>query len=80
MVIVEKITKEEFDLWRSHTITLQMFEALEELKADVEENMKDDSLIMSADAQVRLARLSGVREGINTVLNLDVEEFVEDDE
>jgi len=73
------ISAEEFGMWKQHEITKKLFDALENYKKDAEEAMTNPSLIMSDRCQRELARLVGLIEGINLVLNVNVES-VEDDE
>lgn len=72
---MQKITREEFNMWRSDNVTKQMFEALALIRQDIESNMLDASTILGANAQVTLAKLCGNRELIDFVLNVDIEDI-----
>lgn len=76
---MDKITKAEYIFWKNHPVTKAMRKALEEMDLEVKEQMIDDNLLMRSDGQLSIVRLAGVRDGLSQVLNLQVEDFADDE-
>lgn len=73
-----KISKSQFSAWKSDPITKQFFKALKEVRDNIEEMMISSDIILSPDANQKLVKLVGNREGIDLVLNTSIEDY--DDE
>lgn len=67
-------------MWKQLDISKKLFDALKNYKKDAEESMTNPSLIMSDRCQVELARLVGLIEGIDLVLNINVESVTDEEE
>lgn len=74
-----KINKTDYIQWKNNNVTVQFIETLQEIRRTIEEQMVQDSIITQPNALLTLNRLSGIREGLDQVLNLTNEDF-EDDE
>lgn len=74
------ISTEEFGMWKRHEVTKELHVVLTKLKEDVEEQMLNEAILLSDRCQIELARLVGLREGIDLVLNLDAESIVDEEE
>lgn len=75
-----KITKSQFISWKHDIITQEFYKALQELRIEIEEQLLNADNIFKIDSDKVLARLVGQREGIDTVLNLSIEDYEDDDE
>jgi hypothetical protein len=74
-----KVNKQEFVSWKRDPVTKKIYEGLKVLRASVEEEMLSDNTIHQ-EGIGRIRYLSGVREGINQILYLSIEDFDNDAE
>lgn len=70
----EEINAELFQLWRTDPVTKYIFKQLKVLREEVEYGLKDENIILSDNGQLRLARLLGQRDGIDTLLKIQYDE------
>lgn len=70
-----KINKQDFISWKNHEVTKEFYKVLEELKDQIEEQMLNDGIISATNGHLALNRLAGIREGINQVLFISVEDM-----
>lgn len=72
------INKEDFTNWKNDPITKQIKSVLEDYRQNVEHEMISDRTIRAPDVQRLLERLSGIREGLDIVLNVINTSFDDD--
>lgn len=75
----EIITREIFTIWKNDPVTAFMFSQLQRLRESIEAGLKDETIILSDGGQLKLARLLGQRDGLDTVLNMSYEDEVGDE-
>ena len=71
---IEEINPELFHLWRTDPVTQYIFKQLKLLREEVEYGLKDEQIILSDNGQLKLARLLGQRDGIDTLLKIQYDE------
>ncbi len=76
---MEKIIREEFNMWLKDNVTMQMLDALRSYRKRIEDSMLNANFL-SPNAQLGLSHLSGVREGIDFVLNINIEDIDKNEE
>lgn len=54
--------------------------ALKRIREDIQFEMQDAGLIMDKDCRAKLARLLGMRDGLDIVLEMSFEELEQEDE
>lgn len=74
-----KISKMDYVQWKNNNVTVNFINTLQDIRRSIEEQMVQDSVILHQNAVALLARLSGIREGIDQVLNLTNEDFDDDE-
>lgn len=74
-----EITKNDFSMWIKHPITVKLYEALRELRQETKDNMTNEQVIMANDCQLRQIRMLGIMEGLDVVLNMELEEVVDEE-
>lgn len=74
-----KITNEMFHIWKKEPVTKALMEALLAYRADLNEAMTNSDVIEEKDSRAKLLRMIGLREGIDLVLNLEVDQLVENE-
>lgn len=67
------ISAEEVGMWKGLEVTKELYKSLKNIRDDIEQQMLNEAVLLSDKCQVELAKLVGIREGIDIVLNLDVE-------
>lgn len=70
-----KFEIEEFRTWKRDIVTQAMYKALQEVREDIELNMTDSNIILDPQCQVKMAKLLGMREGLDLVLEMTFEEM-----
>lgn len=73
-----KIDSIHYHNWKKEPVTIKLLEALQDLRDSVERNMLDADLILDEDSRAKLARLVGIREGLDVVLQIEVDDLVEE--
>ncbi len=68
------INLEEFRLWQSLDVTKEFYRIVEVLERETKEEILNINCMLP-NANVLLAKLSGLREGLDVVLNLSIEEI-----
>ena len=76
----DKIDIKSFRKWEKDEVTVALFKALKRVREDVVFEMQDANLIMANNAEKKLARLVGIREGLDLVLEITFEELEDEDE
>lgn len=71
-------SKEEFGQWKHDPVTKSFFRWVAGKYAQTEEDILSDAIIFRADGQLKLCRLSGMRDILERIENLSVEDL--DDE
>lgn len=66
---------QEFRTWQSDIVTQGLYKALKEVREDIEREMTDAYTILDPQCQVKMAKLLGVREGLDLVLEMTFEEM-----
>lgn len=69
-----QISEEMFNIWIKDPVTLDIFERLKTIRASLTEYLQENELIFDDKGQLKLARLIGQREGIDTLLNIEWED------
>ncbi len=64
----------EFRLWQSLDVTKKFYRIIEVFDEEAKEEILNINC-MSPNANVLLAKLSGLREGLDVILNLSIEEI-----
>jgi hypothetical protein len=75
-----QISPDQFLRWKDDYVTVEIFKILKEYRDLIEEEMLHDGTILSPNGHDRLVRLSGMREGIDKILNIEVIIEVEDEQ
>lgn len=74
------IDTSEFKEWMEHKVTKSLFNILKLMRDEIEVDMVSNSIIMSTDCQKILVRLSGFREGLDTILDITNEDLNDGDD
>ena len=72
------IDASNFHRWKKDPTTIQLFEGLQSLRDQINEQLIDAHVILEPDSRVHLARLIGMREGLDTVLQIEVDDLIEE--
>lgn len=72
-----EIDNSQFYSWKKDPTTIKLLEALKVMRDSIEKNMTNEEVIFAPNSKQVLARLVGVREGLDLVLNIDVDDLVE---
>jgi len=72
-----QITNEMFHRWKKDPVTEKMMAALDSFKRELEEAMANPDLIVDKDCRGKLLRLLGRIEGVNLLLDIDIDQLVE---
>ena len=75
-----KISKQNFVTWKNDVVTVKFYAALKELRSRIEEQLLQDSIISHMEGHLTLNRLAGIREGLDQVLMLSIEDFDDNDD
>ena len=67
-----------FSNWKNDIVTVKLFESLKDIRDGVERSMTDANLIMKPDGLRDLARLVGLREGLDIVLEMTIDDMIGD--
>jgi hypothetical protein len=70
------VTGEMFKIWKNDPITKFVFSELETLKLNISAALTDTSFLLAEDSRVKIARLVGERDAIDSILNIN---FVPDE-
>mgnify|MGYP003517059420 CR=1 FL=1 len=76
----EIISVEDCKMWRSHPCTKKLFEALQEIRDNTESSMTNESVIVSDKCQLTLVRALGILEGLDVVLQMEIEGLIDEEE
>lgn len=69
-----------FHIWKREPVTKALMEALSSYRDDLNEAMTNSDVIEDKDSRAKLLRMVGLREGIELVLNLEVDQLVENED
>lgn len=72
------IDVEEFELWKEHKVTKELYTRLTEAYNEIEEQLHNE-VHYTSDGLLVLKRLCGIREALNQVLTLTAEDFIDED-
>lgn len=72
------ITTEDFEIWKEHYITKQLYVHLHSIRESVVEGLQDENLY-SPEGLLKLKRLCGTRSIIDIILNIQLEDFIDED-
>ena len=67
------VTNSDFLQWRADPVTKKVFATLQEYLSSIEDNMISTAVILRPDANVVLANMAGIRDGLEMVLNISLE-------
>lgn len=75
-----KITEQMFSAWKSDPVTKEIFSGLTELRGLINDELRSEGNILADNAQIKLARILGQREGIDSILNISYEAIGDTDD
>ena len=73
-----KIEKFDFEAWKGNEITKKVFEKLVEVRSNINVALTDATLVMDTESAKKMARLVGIREGIDLILQIEYEDVNEE--
>ena len=79
MIKKETLSLDDCKMWRNHPCTKKLFEALQEIRDQTEANMTNENVIISDKCQLTLVRALGILEGLDVVLQMEIEGLIDDE-
>lgn len=73
-----QITKDDFELWKEHSVTKKLYDRLQMALDDVDAQLKHEGNY-TQDGLLVLKRLCGIKEALNQILTLEAEDLLEDE-
>ena len=74
------VSKEAFYRWKNDPVTAAIFNALEEMRETLNDRLTDASIIMHEDHQKISIHTLGQRDGIDLLLQIDLEDISEEED
>jgi hypothetical protein len=74
------LSKQEFGYWKQEAITKAVFTWAKEKQRFIEEDMLSRSVILKEGGQLKLCELAGMRDILDQLINLSIEDLNNDEE
>ncbi len=69
----DKIDQSEFDHWKNDRVTQEVFRLLNLEREEINHNLNDANLLLGPDAPKVIALALGKREGLDLILQVDMD-------
>src|ERR1051325_2604056 len=78
--VENRLDIQNFQTWKKDPVTIAMMEFLKEVRITVEELMLNPATMLADRGQIDYARQLGMRDGIDMILELELEDIQEVDD